>query len=80
VIILGYLGATALYLTYLWLASCIAASWLAKRKGYAEKWGLAAGLLLNAIGVIVWLFVPARERSPWKDEGMLPRRRGPGRD
>ena len=33
------LGAKALWLLYLWLASAIAASELSKRKGYGEKVG-----------------------------------------
>ena len=60
------IGAKALWLLYAWLASAIAAAELSKRKGYGEKWGLGTGLLLSAIGVIVWLVVPAREHSPWK--------------
>ena len=46
----------------------------AERKGYSERAGLAAGLLLSAIGVVVWLVWPARAESRWKQEGPLPRR------
>lgn len=70
------LGITALWLTYLWLGSAIVASWLSRRKGYGERPGLAAGLLLSAIGVVVWLVVPAKKESAWKREGPLPWRRG----
>ena len=49
----------------IWLASAIAAAELSARKGYGEKWGLGTGLLLSAIGVIVWLVVPARPESRW---------------
>ena len=64
--VLAAVGAKAFYLLLVWLASAIAASELSKRKGFGEKWGLGTGLLLSAIGVIVWLLVPAREHSPWK--------------
>jgi hypothetical protein len=64
--VLAAVGAKAFYLLMVWLASAIAAAELSKRKGYGEKLGLGTGLLLSAIGVIVWLVVPAREHSPWK--------------
>jgi hypothetical protein len=67
--VLAIIGAKALYLTFLWLASAIAASWLSDRKGYGEKPGLAAGLLLNVVGVVVWLLWPARGDSRWKVQG-----------
>jgi hypothetical protein len=67
------IGAKALYLTFAWLASAIVASWLSDRKGYGERPGLAAGLLLSVIGVIVWLVWPAREDSRWKVQGPLGR-------
>ncbi|HYH88854.1 MAG TPA: hypothetical protein VEX67_06455 [Solirubrobacteraceae bacterium] len=63
------LGASALYLTFAWLLSAIIASYLSDRKGYGERPGLASGLLLNVIGVIVWLVVPARADSLWKRIG-----------
>ena len=75
-IVIALIGAKALWLTYIWLASAIVASWIAERKGYAERAGLAAGLLLSALGVIIWLLWPARADSRWKREGALPRRRG----
>ena len=59
-------GAKVLWLLYLWLASAIVSSELSKRKGYGEKWGLGTGLLLSVIGVLVWLAVPARPESRWK--------------
>jgi len=70
--VIALLGADALYLLFIWLASSIAASWLSDRKGYGERPGLATGLLLSAIGVIVWLVWPARADSRWKVQGPFP--------
>ncbi len=67
--VLALLGVKALYLTYLWLASAIAAAYLSQRKGYGERPGLAAGLLLNVFGVVVWLLWPAKDESLWKTVG-----------
>jgi hypothetical protein len=64
-IVAGLKGADYFYLLYIWLASAWAASWLSGRKGYGEKWGLGTGLLLSAIGVVIWLLVPARPLSEW---------------
>jgi hypothetical protein len=65
-LILAAVGAKAFYLLMIWLASAIAASELSKRKGYGEKVGLGTGMLLSVIGVIVWIFVPAKADSPWR--------------
>jgi hypothetical protein len=65
-LILAAVGAKAFYLLMIWLASAIAAAELSKRKGYGEKVGLGTGMLLSVIGVIVWIFVPAKSDSPWK--------------
>jgi hypothetical protein len=62
-LIVAALGVKAFWLLYIWLASAWAASWLSNRKGYGEKWGLGTGLLLSAIGVLVWLLVPAKATS-----------------
>jgi hypothetical protein len=72
--VFALIGADALYFLFVWLASAIAASWLSDRKGYGERPGLATGLLLSAIGVIVWLVWPARADSRWKVQGAIPRR------
>ena len=72
---IALLGVKALWLTYIWLGSAIIASWLSKRKGYGEKPGLATGLLLTAVGVIVWLIVPPKKESAWRREGMFPPRK-----
>jgi hypothetical protein len=65
------LGAKALFLLYIWLASAIAASYLSERKGYGSKVGLAFGLLLSAVGALIWLIVPARADSRWKLQGVF---------
>ena len=67
--IFALLGATALWLIYSWLGSAIVAAYLSHRKGYGERPGLASGLLLNFIGIIVWIFWPARPESLWKTVG-----------
>lgn len=74
--VFALIGSTALYLLFIWLASAIAASWLSDRKGYGEKPGLATGLLLSVIGVIVWLVWPPKDLSRWKVQGAIPRRGG----
>ncbi len=66
---LALIGATALYLLFAWLASAIVAAYLSDRKGYTEKAGLAAGLLLTVIGPIIFLVVPAKKDSAWKRFG-----------
>ena len=71
--VFAVIGETALYLTFAWLGSAIAASWLSDRKGYGEKPGLAAGLLLSLAGVLIWLVWPARANSRWKVHGPLGR-------
>jgi hypothetical protein len=63
------LGAKALLLLYVWLASAIVASYVSERKGYGSKVGLAFGLLLSAVGALIWLLVPARADSRWKLQG-----------
>ena len=68
-VVIAAIGAKALYLLYAWLASAIVASYLSGRKGYGEKIGLAFGLILSVIGVVVWLVWPARPDSRWKLQG-----------
>jgi hypothetical protein len=74
--LLADLGVKALYLTYVWLASAVAASWLSDRKGYGERPGLITGLLLSLVGLIVWLVWPAKDDSRWKVQGAIPKRGG----
>jgi hypothetical protein len=69
------LGAAALWLLYGWLLAAIISSYLSERKGYGDKPGLASGLLLYPIGVIMWLVWPARDGSKWKEIGPFGRRK-----
>ena len=76
--ILADIGATALYLLFIWLGAAIVCSRLSNAKGYGEKPGLATGLLLSFIAVIVWLVWPAKAASRWKLQGPIPKRGGGG--
>jgi hypothetical protein len=78
VIVLATIGALALYLLLLWLASAIVAGYISERKGYGEKAGLASGLLLSAIGPLAWVFVPAKAGSNWRVIGPFPWQRQGG--
>lgn len=71
---LAIIGVRALWLTYLWLASAILASYLSARKGYGEKLGLAFGLLLSVVGALIWLVWPAKPDSRWKLQGPFGRK------
>jgi hypothetical protein len=62
-------GAWNLFWMYLWLVSTIAASYLSERKGYGDRPGLATGLILSIVGTIVWLIVPPKPESKWKQLG-----------
>jgi hypothetical protein len=73
--ILATIGATGLYLLFIWLLSAAIASWLSDRKGYGEKVGLTFGLLLSAIGLLIVLILPGRPGSRWKVDGPIPKRR-----
>lgn len=70
--LVALLGAKALYFTYAWLASAIIASYLSNRKGYGEGPGLATGLVLTVVAVVIWLVWPARPDSRWKVQGPFP--------
>jgi hypothetical protein len=63
--IVAVIGEGALYLLYGWLLSAIIASFLSGKKGYGERVGLASGLLLTFIGVLIWLVMPAKPTSDW---------------
>lgn len=57
IMVLAEIGVTALYLLFAWLASSIACGWLAAQSGYQEKSGLATGMLLFFVGIIVWIVI-----------------------
>ncbi len=63
--VLAVIGVTALYLLYGWLLSAIIASFLSQKKGYGERIGLASGLLLSFIAVLIWLVIPSKPTSDW---------------
>jgi hypothetical protein len=79
--IFALLGAKALYLTLVWLFSAIGASWLALRAGYGEKAGLCTGLLLSAVGLLIWIvlyLVAPKGHSRRKVDGIIPKRHKAG--
>ena len=63
--VLAIIGVSALYLLYGWLLSAIIASFLSQKKGYGERIGLASGLLLSFIAVLIWLVIPSKPTSDW---------------
>jgi hypothetical protein len=67
-LVLAAIGIKALYLLYVWLLSAIVASELSKRKGYGEKWGLGTGMLLSVLGAIIWILIPPKADSPWRQK------------
>jgi len=69
------IGADGLYLLFIWLISAAGAGWIAERKGYGERLGLAFGMLLSAVGLLIVLVLPGRPGSAWKVDGPLPKRR-----
>ncbi|MBV8998119.1 MAG: hypothetical protein JO304_03605 [Solirubrobacterales bacterium] len=77
-IVFAVIGAQALYLLFVWLLSAAIGSLVSNRKGYGEKVGLAFGLILSAIGLLIVLLLPGRPGSKWKTEGWIPPRRSRG--
>jgi hypothetical protein len=63
--ILAVIGVSALYLMYSWLLSAIIASYLSHKKGYGERIGLACGLLLSVVAVLIWAVMPSKPTSDW---------------
>jgi uncharacterized membrane protein YhdT len=62
---LALIGSNALFLLYGWLLSAIIASYLSGKKGYGERIGLACGLLLSFVAVLIWLVAPSKPTSDW---------------
>jgi hypothetical protein len=74
VAIFGLIGVTGLYLLFAWLLSAAIGAWISERKGYGERVGLAFGLLLTVVGLLLVLLLPGRPGSLWKTEGPVPKR------
>jgi hypothetical protein len=74
-IVVAIIGPKALYLLFVWLLSAAISSWVSERKGYGDRVGLAFGLILSAVGLLIVLLLPGRPGSKWKTQGWLPRRR-----
>jgi hypothetical protein len=72
---LALIGVTGLYLLFAWLLSAAIGAWMTERKGYGQRVGLAFGLLLTVVGLLLVLLLPGRPGSLWKTEGPLPRRK-----
>ena len=70
--VLALIGATGLYLLFIWLLSAAIAGWMADRKGYGERVGLSFGLLLSAIGLVIVILLPGRPGSAWRKDGWIP--------
>jgi predicted branched-subunit amino acid permease len=74
VAIFALIGPISLYLLFAWLLSAAIGAWVSERKGYGERFGLAFGLLLTVLGLLIVLLLPGRPGSLWKLEGPLPKR------
>jgi hypothetical protein len=70
--VVALIGAKGLYLLFIWLLSAAIAAAVAERKGYGERVGLAFGLLLSAVGLVIMLLFPGRPGSRWKEDGPIP--------
>jgi hypothetical protein len=74
VTIFALIGMKGLWLLFAWLLSAAIGSVVSERKGYGERVGLAFGLLLTVVGLLIVLLLPGRPGSLWKLEGPLPKR------
>ena len=63
--VIALLGVKALYLLIAWMLAAIIAQDISDMKAYGEKPGLATGLLLSFVAIIVWLAWPAKRGSAW---------------
>lgn len=69
------IGPKGLYLLFAWLLSAAIGSWLTDRKGYGDRLGLALGLILSVVGLVIALLLPGRPGSVWKVDGPIPKRK-----
>jgi hypothetical protein len=69
--VLAVIGAAALWLTFVWLASAIIAALISEAKGYGEKTGLVTGTIFSVLGAFAWAVIPPRDISRWKLHGGL---------
>jgi hypothetical protein len=72
--IFALIGMKGLWLLFAWLLSAAIGGWMAERKGYGERVGLAFGLLLSVVGLLIVLILPGRPGSLWKSDGPMPKR------
>jgi hypothetical protein len=72
--IFALIGIKGLYLLFAWLLSAAIGGWMAERKGYGERLGLAFGLLLSVVGLLIMMLLPGRPGSLWKVQGRFPKR------
>ena len=64
--LLAVIGAAALWLTFVWLASAIIASLISEAKGYGEKVGPRDRHDSHGARRFRWAVIPPREISRWK--------------
>ena len=69
--VIAVIGVAALYALFIWLLSAVITGYIAARKGYPERYGLATALLLPVIAIVIWLVIPARTGSDWKVVGVF---------
>ena len=70
--VFALIGIKGLYLMFAWLLSAAIGGWVAERKGYGERLGLAFGLLLTVVGLLIVLLLPGRPGSRLEDRGPAP--------
>ena len=78
--VIAVIGSAALWALFVWLLSAVITGYIAARKGYPERYGLATSLLLPILAILIWLVIPARVGSDWKVVGPVGRGRPETRD
>ena len=71
-LVIGLLGVKALYLLIAWMLAAIIAQDISDMKAYGEKPGLATGLLLSGVAIVIWLAWPPKRGSAWDRRIKLP--------